>query len=150
MNAFWIVYTYYTHKSVDLTVVSSSTIIKPSPTHLHSFRCISRHFMHILFSSLHLSNHPSSHFIQPHYSAISKPSLPSRKAPNTTRLTTPLCSLLLEELRDFDLDVEELGGAAVDADAFAFVDFTFAVFFWDALFHAGLLKSEIGRLAEDL
>lgn len=56
----------------------------------------------------------------------------------STTASSALCLRLgLQLLGDLHLDVEELGGAAVDADTLALVEVTLTVVGWDALLHAG-------------
>ena len=61
------------------------------------------------------------------------------KATNTTALSTG--SLSLHLLGNLDVDLEELGHAAVEADRFALVQIGFAVAGGDALLGAGLDKT---------
>ena len=73
---------------------------------------------------------------------VKKP--PSTSHPPKAHSSTPSSfssSLLLQQLRHFKLDVEELGCAAVDAHALALVDLALAVISGNALLHAGLLES---------
>jgi hypothetical protein len=54
---------------------------------------------------------------------------------------TPFPGLALHLLRDLDVDVEEFGDAAVDADGLGLVQVGFAVVVGDALSGAGLGQS---------
>ena len=45
--------------------------------------------------------------------------------------------IVLHLLADFQVDFEELGDAAVEADGFAFVQLAFAIVGWDAFLRAG-------------
>ena len=52
------------------------------------------------------------------------------------------CSLLLQQLRYFQLDIEELGCTAIEAYALPLIDLSLAVFSGHALLHASLLESK--------
>lgn len=54
-------------------------------------------------------------------------------------------ALLLHDLTDLDARVEELGGAAVEADGLALVEFGLAVVGGDALLLAGVLETVLFR-----
>jgi hypothetical protein len=56
--------------------------------------------------------------------------------------TLPISSLALHLLADLDIDLEELGHAAVEAHGFAFVQVGFSVVGGDALGGAGLREAE--------
>ena len=62
----------------------------------------------------------------------------------TTLLATHSLSLLLHNLANLHGRIEELGGAAIEADGFTLVELAFAVISRDTLLLARLLEAKVG------
>jgi len=76
--------------------------------------------------------------------------LHSSKPQSSSTTSRSLCLCFgLQNFRDLHLYVEEFGGAAIYADTFALVEFSFAVVFGDAFLQASLGKSSINLSIED-
>lgn len=101
--------------SSGLTSTSREAPFTPSST------VNARIFVWPVYSPLDRFSHPSARII------LSAPSGTTAAAPHLTRL------LVLHDVRDLHVDVEELGGAAVEAHALALVELALAVVGRDAL-----------------